>query len=123
MVVMAVAVANLAACATTVPPTTPEQAVKERAQARWDALVKSDLKSAYGFFSPGSRAVNSYEGWTGSIKQGFWKSAVVDKVTCATPDNCSVAATIEYEFSGRRAKTPVAETWIREGSDWWYVQK
>lgn len=97
--------------------------VKERAQARWDALVKGDVSAAYEYLSPGSRAAMTKDAYAGSIRQGFWKSAKVDSVTCATKDNCEVHATIEYEFQGRRTKTPLRETWIREGSQWWYLQR
>ena len=113
----------LAGCATAVKPRSAEEIVKERSQARWTALVKSDLKTAYGFFSPGSRAVLSYEDYVTSIRRGFWKSAVVEKVTCSSPDVCEALVTIEYEFQRMVTKSPVRESWIREGSDWWYVQK
>ena len=97
--------------------------VKERAQARWDALVKGDVRGAYQYLSPSSRAVLTSEAYAASIRQGFWKSAKVNSVTCGTKDNCEAHVTIEYEFQGRRTKTPLNETWIREGSEWWYLQR
>ena len=115
-------IAGLAACAV-FDRRTPQEVVKERAQARWDALVKGDVATAYGFLSPGSKAVATPEAYRNSIKPGFWKSAVVDKVDCTTVESCDVVATIEYEIQARRLKTPVKETWIREGSNWWFVQK
>ena len=117
--VLGVAMAGCAA----VQPRTPEEAVKARAQARWDALLKGDLKAAYGFLSPGSRAVTTQEAYGASVRSGFWKSAVVEKAACDAPDACESLATIEYEYQGKRVKTPLRETWIREGTDWWYVQK
>ena len=116
---LAVVIAGCAAMA----PKTPEQLVKERSQARWDALVKGDMTAAYEYFSPGSRAVVRPESFAASLKPGFWKSAVVEKVACEGTQTCEAQATIEYEYQGRRMKTPLRETWIREGSDWWYVQK
>jgi phospholipase C len=113
---------GLAACGI-IQLQSPQEAVKERAQARWNLLVKGDITGAYGFFSPGSRAVASLESYRNSVKPGFWKSAVVEKVDCASVDSCDAVATIEYEIQGRRIKTPLKETWIREGSNWWYVQK
>ena len=97
--------------------------VKQRAQARWDALVKGDTKAAYEYLSPGSRAALGLDAYAGSLRMGFWKSAKVDSVTCATKDNCEAHVTIEYEFQGRRTKTPLTETWIREDSQWWYLQR
>jgi hypothetical protein len=117
--VLAVAVAGCAAMA----PRTPEEVVKERAQARWNALVGGDVKKAYTFLSPGSRAVMSFEQYGPSIRVGFWKSAVVEKVTCESPQACQAQVTIEYEFQAKRIRTPLREAWIREGTDWWYLQK
>jgi len=106
-----------------VAPRSAETIVKERAQARWDALVRSDFNAAYGYLSPGSRAITSVTDYAASLKRGFWKSAVVDKVECGSAQSCEVSATIEYEFRGARTKTPLRESWIRDGSDWWYLQK
>ena len=112
----------LGGCAT-VAPRTPEAMVKERAQARWDAMVKSDFNTAYGYLSPGSRSVITASDYASSLRRGFWKAATVEKVECGSAQSCDVSATIEYEFSGMRTKTPLRETWIRDGSEWWYVQK
>ena len=111
----------LCGCAAVSPRS--EDVVKERAQARWDALVKGDFNAAYGYMSPGSRSVTSATDYAGSLRKGFWKSAVVDKVECGSAQSCEVSATIEYEFMGRRTKTPLRESWIRDGSEWWYLQK
>ena len=97
--------------------------VKERAQARWDALVSGDYATAYRYLSPSSRAVLTQEAYAASLRKGFWKSAKVNSVTCGGKDNCETHATIEYEIQGRRTKTPLNETWIREGSEWWYLQR
>ena len=112
----------LCACAGVVPRSA-DAIVKERAQARWDALVKEDFNAAYGYLSPGSRSVTSATDYAASLRRGFWKSAVVEKVECGSAQSCDVNATIEYEFMGRRTKSPLRETWIRDGSEWWYLQK
>ena len=101
----------------------PEDRVKERAQARWDALLKGDLQTAYGYFGPGSRAVTDFKSYEASIRKGFWKAATVDSVTCPSAQRCEVAETIEYEFNGRRTRSPLTETWIEEGGNWWLVRK
>jgi hypothetical protein len=112
----------MSGCATT-SPKKAEELVSQRAQARWDALVKSNLKEAYAFLSPGSRAALSFEAYKASIREGFWKSAQVNRVECASQEACEVHMTIEYEYRAQRIKTPLRETWIREGSDWWYVKR
>ena len=101
----------------------PGEVVKEKAQARWDALVKGDVPAAYGYFSPTSKSVMTLDAYRSSMKPGFWKAVTVDKVDCQTSESCDVVVTIEYEFQARRMKTQLKETWIREGRNWWYVQK
>ena len=120
--IFAVAVGVLGGCAA-LDARPPEEILKERVQARWDTLVQGDFKAAYQYLSPGSRAVTSAEGYASSLRTGFWKAAKVDAVTCEKPDVCDAQLTIEYEFRGRRIKTPLKETWIKEGSSWWFVQK
>jgi len=101
----------------------PEDRVKERAQARWDALLKGDLQTAYGYYSPGSRAVMDFKSYEASIRKGFWKAATVDSVTCPAAQRCEAVETIEYEFNGRRTRSPLTETWIEEDGNWWLVRK
>jgi hypothetical protein len=117
-----VALAGVAACAS-IDSRAPEEVVVARAQERWDALVKGDLKTAYGYFSPGSRAVMDLANYEAGIRRGFWKSAKVDKAVCAVQQSCDVYVTIEYEFRGGHTKTPLRETWIQDGPNWWLVQK
>ena len=97
--------------------------MKDRSQARWNALVQGDVKTAYEFFSPGSRATMSLADFASGIKVGFWKAVTVDKVECGTGDRCDVSTTIEYEFRGSRIKTPSRETWVRDGADWWFLRR
>jgi phospholipase C len=118
---VAVVAVALWSCATV--PSSPEAAVKQKAQARWDLLVKGDFNAAYGYMSPGSRSIITAPEYAASLRAGFWKSAVVDKVECGSAQSCDVSATIEYEHLGRRTKTPLRETWIREGQEWWYLRK
>jgi hypothetical protein len=119
---MAVAVVAAAGCAA-VGGGSPEAVVKERAQARWDAMVKGDFQAAYGYLSPGSRAVLSETGYAAELKKGFWKSAHVESVTCRNAEACDVSATIEYEYMGHRTRTPLRESWIRDEGQWWYVKQ
>jgi hypothetical protein len=106
-----------------VAPRSDDAAVKQRAQARWDALVKGDFNAAYGYMSPGSRSVMSATDYASSLRRGFWKSAVVEKVECGSAQSCEVSATIEYEHKGSRTKTPLRESWSRDGSEWWYLKR
>jgi hypothetical protein len=119
-VVMGLAI--VAACASVDSRPAPE-AVKERAQARWNALMAGDTKAAYGYFTPTTRATLKYEDYAGNVKTGFWKAAKVDSVDCKTDGICTANATIEYDYKGGHVKTPIQETWIQEGRNWWYAVK
>jgi hypothetical protein len=121
-VFLVVALVGLSACAT-VDKRPAGEVVKVRAQERWDALVRGDVKAAYRYLSPGSRAVITAGDYEANIRKGFWKSAKVDKVECTTAQSCDAMAAIEYEYQGRRITSPLRETWIQEGTNWWYVQK
>ena len=105
------------------PGQSPDGAVRERAQERWDDLVKGDFQAAYGFLSPGSKQVIGEKAYVDSLRKGFWKAAQVQSVKCESDRACDARVEIEYEFQGRRTKTPLHEKWIREGSSWWYLFK
>ena len=121
-VVLAAILASAAGCAA-VESRPDAEVVKERAQARWDALVGGDLAKAYGYLSPTSRSTMKLEQFEGGIKKGFWKSVKVEKVECESSVVCEAHLSIEYEYRGQMTKTPLKETWLKEGSTWWYVQK
>ena len=57
-----------------------QAAVAQRAQARWDAMVRDDMEAAYAFFSPGSRAVTSLDKFKTNTRRGAFRSARIDKV-------------------------------------------
>lgn len=110
------------ACATT-PPKPADVIVQERAQARWDLMVKGDLDKAYEYFSPSSRATMSLPGFKSRVKPGFWKAVKVDQVECSSADRCEVKVTIGYDYRGTRVETPHRETWIRDESNWWLLSR
>jgi hypothetical protein len=99
------------------------EVVKERAQARANAVVAIDMKAAYGYFTPTARKDLAYEAFATRMVPGFWKAATVDKVECKREDLCYAILTVEYEYRGQRLKTPMRESWIREGNEWWYAVK
>ena len=120
---VAIVLAAIAApgCGTLALGQSDEDVVKRKAQQRWDAVIGTNLKSAYDFMSPASRSVMSYEAFDKSIKRGFHKAARVTEVRCPSRELCDVSLEIEYEFSGRRMKTPLYEKWVKQDSDWWYL--
>ena len=99
----------------------PKDVVAERAQQRWDLLVKSDFAGAYGYISPAGRDVVKQDAYAASLKRGFWSSAKVDDVKCSSAETCEVDVWIEYQHQGIKMRSPVHEKWVRQGSNWWYV--
>ncbi len=97
--------------------------VKERSQARWNGLVKGEIKTVYEYLSPTARKSLKLEDFASSVRKDFWKAVTVDQVVCDSPDVCQVSVTVEYDHKMGRNKSPLQETWIREGSNWWYAQK
>ena len=110
------------ACASLDSRPAPE-VVKERSQARWNALVKGDTAKTYDYLTPTARNTLKLDDYTANMRAGFWKAVTVDKVECDGPDLCVVSVTVEYDHKMGRNKSPLQETWIREGSNWWYAQK
>ncbi len=102
---------------------TKQKVVTERAEARWNALIKGDLDEAYTYLSAGSKATTSLEVYKASIKPGRWREAKVEKVECEA-EVCR--ATVNITFDDRRMKgiqMPLVESWIIENRSAWYVYR
>ena len=119
--------ALLAACAGL--QTKPEDAVTERANARWQALLKGDMAKAYTYSSSGFKAVVNLEGFKSRTGiAGRWHAAQVVNVTCDTPERCKAVIKLEFAtlipgFSKDRMTTHIDETWLLEDGQWWIFQK
>ena len=118
--------AVLVGCATIGPGSSPEQkqkVVAERAQERWDVLIKGDVAGAYRFLSAGSKASTSAELYKAKMKPGLWRQAKVDGVDCEA-EVCKVTVLVTYNAKRMKGiETPVAETWIIENGSAWYVYR
>jgi hypothetical protein len=97
--------------------------VAERAQARWQVLMKGDVEGAYQFLSAGSKAATPLEVYKAKIRPGMWRAAKVDKVDCEA-EICKVMMTITYDTRPMRGiQTPFPETWIIENGSAWYIYR
>lgn len=109
--------------------TKPEDAVTQRANERWQALLKGDMAKAYAYSTPGFRAVVEVEGFKGRTGiAGRWLAAQVVNVTCDTPERCKAVIKLEFStlipgFSKDRMTTHIDETWLLEDGQWWIFQK
>jgi hypothetical protein len=108
------------------PP--PEEAVRERALERWQALMQRDMEKAYGYLSPGYRAVTSldlYRARFGSAVR--WTDANVKKVAC-TDKACDVTVNVHYQYMAPsvgmyEGEKPLEEKWVQVDKQWWLLPK
>jgi hypothetical protein len=117
----------LTACAS-IGSKPPEDHVRQRAADRWQALVAGDISRAYGYNTPGYRAVISPEGFRGRIGSGgSWVGAEVGEINCPEAVKCIARVRIDFKpFMGRRygdnISTHADETWLLEDGQWWLFQ-
>jgi hypothetical protein len=109
------------------PPEVKAAAVKERSQARWQALIKGDLDTAYTYLSPASKVATPLESYKRQIHPGMWREVKIDSVECEA-ELCNVQLQLTYDAGrGRRSMkgivTPVAERWIIEDGSAWFVYR
>ena len=117
----------LAACATTgrvtaeSPLEVKQTAVTERAKARWQAVISGDTAKAYGFLSPGSKAVTSLESYQARKSLSGIRAADIESVACET-EVCKVKLRITLDTRLMKGlPVPAEETWVLENGDYWYV--
>lgn len=115
----AVVAMGLTGCATVVR--SDRDIVAERAQERWNLLVKNDFAAAHGYISPAGRELVTPEAYASSLRKNFWTGAQVGDVVCKQPDACEVDVWIEYQHMGRPMRSPVHEKWVRQRFNWWFV--
>jgi hypothetical protein len=120
------AVVGAAGCASVAPGSSAEQkqrVVAERAQARWELLLKGDVASAYQFLSAGSKAATPVDVYKTKVKPGMWRQVKVGKVDCEA-ELCKVVMMVTYDVKQMKGiETPVDETWIIENGSAWYVYR
>ena len=125
-VVAASVVGGVTGCATLSADSSPEQkqkVVAQKAQARWDALIKGDVDAAYQFLSVGSKNETPLPAYKAKIKPGLWRAAKVDKIDCEQ-EICKVTVMVTYDYKTMKGiQTPVPETWIVENGSAGYIYR
>jgi len=105
------------------------ESIEARANARWAALFDGDIKTAYGYLTPGFRSSVSLEQYQRSIavSQVRWTSAkyVSSKCDEARCDvKMLVTITVKNAVPGVKsfdAKDYIDETWILVDGKWFMV--
>lgn len=125
-VALMLVVSGLAACAT-VPQ--PQEALVERAQARWDAIIARDYDAAYALYSPGYRSATSRTDFEIELRSRriAWTSASYSEHSC-DGQVCTVTFDIKYTaprpvpgMSKWDGRSSVEDTWVEASGQWWYV--
>jgi hypothetical protein len=116
----------LSACATT---PSPDEIVKERAEARWEALLSKDYATAYSYYSPGYRSTTSVTDYEIGIRlrRVRWTSAVYLKHDCEE-NTCSVSFRMGYRVGSPvpgvntwDGYDKITDQWVKTGGEWWYL--
>ena len=116
----------LGACATP-GASSPDEAVKERANARWKLLVARDFDAAYAYNTATFKSLvslNTYKGRTGGSV--VWLGAEAVDVKCPDADKCTARVRLDFKpplrGGGDKFSTYLEETWLRESGQWWVFE-
>jgi hypothetical protein len=127
-VLVLLAVMLLSACATT-STASPENIVKERAQARWDALLDGDFATAYSYYSPGYRSAMTVVDFEIGIRMRKvqYRTAEYQGHSCEK-NVCTVRFKVGYQVATPvpglgdwESDGMVSEQWIKSNSEWWFL--
>jgi hypothetical protein len=108
------------------PPEEKQAVVKERANARWAALIKGDYDAAYAYSTPASRKAVSVESFASRRGQTKYRAATVESVTCDA-EACEVQIKLTYDYPvvqgkvARGIQTALTETWVLDKGTAWMV--
>ncbi len=113
-----------------VPAKAPEDVVRDKAAARWEAVLGKDYDAAYSFLSPGFRSRETAEKYRGRFVAGKaeWKEADIVGVACEV-ESCVVTIDAKYLFAGvppfppMEVETQEEEQWVFTQGDWWHVPR
>ena len=132
LVAVWVAVLSLASCAVSPigdekaaagGPEARRKAVEARVHERWDALIKGDLKSSYGYLSPASRETLSFEQYQKVTRKNGLRDAKIESIDCDA-DACKVKLWVTYDHRLMKGvSTPLEETWVFDKGQAWYVYR
>jgi hypothetical protein len=94
--------------------------VKERADLRWQALIRDDMQVAYGYLSPATRNVVTIDQYKAKTARGTFRAAKVD----SEAELCKVKIMLTYDRPRMKGIiTPIDETWILERGQFWYFYR
>jgi hypothetical protein len=126
--------AELAACAgspISPSPEAEEAVLRQRVQARWDALLAEDFETAHGFFVPAERERRSVESLRRRYSvQAQREQAQILQVMFAFNDPTRATVVVQQRFNTDGTASsfdsePVGtwdELWEKHNGQWWFVK-
>jgi len=119
----------LTACATVMtggvtaesPLEVKQKVALERANARWQALMKGDAETSYSFFSSGSKAIGSLEFYKARARLSGFRAVDMHSAVCEA-EICKVKLTVTLDHRLMKGiPLDVEESWVLENGQYWYV--
>jgi hypothetical protein len=93
----------------------------QRINARWDALIKGDVDTAYTYLSSASKEAYPLNVYKNKVKPGAWRSVKIDEIGCDA-DICWAKMILTYDHKViKGVQTPFTEHWIIEKGNAWFV--
>jgi hypothetical protein len=121
-------VVGLAWAAPDVTPVDREQALRQRVQERWAALIKKDWAVAYSFEAPVFRAAYPLEQYQAKFgKDIIWEAVTINHVLFEGDEVATVYVNVQYQpvrliaGEAHRFNSQVTEKWIRSADQWWHA--
>jgi hypothetical protein len=100
----------------------------QRAQARWDAIIRRDFGGAYAYLTPAYRDVVSLQQYERQFgRSADWRLARVANINYDSPMVASVSVEVTYRFVllekvGEVESTKILnEKWLYKDGGWWYT--
>ena len=118
---LALALGVAVGCAST--PKTPEEEVRARATARWQALIDGKPERAYGYLAPTVRANLTQKEYINRHGATLATAARVRSVQCEAAE-CTVRIALDAKspvpgMVGSTITTMLDESWVRQDGEWW----
>lgn len=113
------------------PPPPPTDAdsrrLIERAQARWEALIRGDFATAYTYETPAFREAHDVESYRGKFGPSVrWHGAEVRQMRRIDEGTAEVGVVLDISFFVPNQSEPIRnqtlawEQWTKENGDWWH---
>ncbi len=122
---LALSALTLAGCAA-FAPSTPEEAVQQRATEYWKTRIAGDYEKSYALSTPSYRKVRSVEQFKRQFGPGVSVlGADVVKVVCE-PVKCVATLKLSANaavLGGKTMSTHMTEVWLLEDGQWWHHQE